>query len=87
MIKCTEPIWLRSRRQGDVLHLAGGSRSLKRLMIDRKIPAPQRDRIPVLADGQGVLAVLGLGMDRERAAEPGEPALLIKIVCEERETT
>ena len=87
MIKCTEPIWLRGRRQGDVLRLAGGSRSLKRLMIDRKIPAPQRDRIPVLADGQGVLAVLGLGMDRERAAEPGEPALLIKIVCEERETT
>ena len=87
MINCTEPIWLRSRRQGDVLRLTGGSRSLKRLMIDRKIPAPQRDRVPVLADSQGVLAVCGLGMDRERAARPGDAALLIKLVFEERETT
>ena len=83
MINDTEPIFLRSRQTHDVLQLPGGSRSLKRLMIDRKIPAPQRSRIPVLADGQGVLAVYNLGIDRARAAQAGEPTLLVKLIGKE----
>jgi len=87
MINHTDPIWLRSRQPADHLRLPGGSRSLKRLMIDRKIPADQRHRIPVLADTQGVLAVYNLGADRERSAHLGEKALLVKIIVEERERT
>ena len=68
---------LRPRQSGDTLRLPGGSRSLKRLMIDRHIPAQERGQIPVLADEAGVLGVLGLGANLDRAARAGEPALKI----------
>ena len=33
-----------------------------------------RERVPVLADGAGVLAVAGFGADQSRLAQPGQPA-------------
>lgn len=51
---------LRFRREGDYLELPGGGRkTLRRYMIDEKIPALERGRIPVLADGSHVLWVVG----------------------------
>lgn len=61
---------LRSRRAGDTITLSGGTRSLKKLLIDKKIPAAQRDRIPVIADEAGIVAVVGIGPDRDRCKEP-----------------
>ena len=53
---------VRPRRMGDELTLPGRPRrSLKKLFIDQKIPRRLRDRIPVLADEDGVLAVAGFG--------------------------
>lgn len=74
-------VWVRPRQIGDSLRLPGGSRSLKRLMIDRKIPAVQRNRMPVLADENGVLAVPGLAADLLRQATPGTetPCIIIQI--------
>ncbi len=57
---------IRSRRTGDTLRLPGGTKSLKKLLIDRKIPAHVRNQIPVLADELGVLAVYGIGVNRDR---------------------
>ncbi len=57
---------LRSRKSGDEMRLSGGTKSLKKLFIDRKIPASQRPLIPVLADEQGVLAVYGIGVNLNR---------------------
>ena len=54
---------VRSRRSGDTMRLPGGTRSLKKMYIDRKIPASQRAAVPVLADDRGVLAVFGIGTD------------------------
>lgn len=59
-------VWLRSRQTGDSIHLSGGSKTLKKLFIDRKIPASQRSLVPVLTDGEGVLAVYGIGADQKR---------------------
>ena len=59
---------LRSRCSGDTLRLPGGTKSLKKLLIDRKIPAQARDSIPVLADDAGVLGVYGIGVNGHRAA-------------------
>ena len=53
------PIVLRSKRKGDVIHLSGGTTSVKDLLIEMKVPAAERDRIPILSDRGGVLAVLG----------------------------
>lgn len=61
---------LRSRAEGDAIQLHGGTKTLKKLFIDRKIPAHQRDRIPVLADEVGVVAVMGIGPNLERMENP-----------------
>ena len=60
------PVWLRSRMQGDEMRLPGGTKSLKKIFIDRKIPASQRACVPVLADDAGVLAVCGIGANQNR---------------------
>lgn len=62
-------LWLRSRREGDSIRLSGGTKSLKKLFIDRKIPRSQRSAIPVLADEMGVLAVYTVGINRDRIAD------------------
>ena len=74
---CEHEIRIRGRRSGDRLRLSGGSKSLKALMIDRKLPAALRPAVPVLTlDGQPV-AVFGVGADPACLAVPGEDALVI----------
>ena len=51
---------IRFRKNGDYLTLSGGGKKkLRRFMIDEKIPENERDRIPILADGDHVLWVVG----------------------------
>lgn len=71
-------IRLRTRRSGDTIRTSGGTKSLKKLFIDRKIPAAERDGIPVLADDGGILAVYSLGVHQDRAAN-ALPAVTITI--------
>ena len=59
-------VYLRPRRSGDEMRLSGGTKSLKKLFIDRKIPASDRPTIPVLADDKGVLGVPGIGPSTDR---------------------
>jgi len=75
-------VWIRPRQTGDRLRLSGGSRTLKRLMIDRRIPVAQRDRMPVLADDNGVLAVPGLATDLPRQALSGTETPCVRIRIE-----
>ena len=63
------PIVLRSRREGDSLRLHGGTKSLKKLFIDSKIPAAQRAAIPVIADDASVLGVYGFGANLDRVGQ------------------
>ena len=57
---------VRSRESGDVIRLSGGSKSLKKLFIDRKIPADRRGFVPVVVDSVGVLAVGGFAVATDR---------------------
>ena len=61
---------LRGRREGDTIRLPGGTKTLKKLFIDKKIPSDQRDRIPVIADDTGVVWVMGIGPDQDRLSDP-----------------
>ena len=71
-------LYLRSRQTGDTIRLSGGSRSLKKLFIDRKIPASRRDAIPVLCDDIGVLGVYSIGVNLNRAAD-SLPAVTVRF--------
>lgn len=75
---------LRSRQSGDRLRLPGGSKDLKKLFIDKKIPAHQRSGIPVLADDAGVLGVYSIGVNLDRAAHQ-KPAVRVTITKERSE--
>lgn len=78
------PLVARPRQPGDQISLPGGTKSLKALFIDRKIPAGLRSAIPVLSDGRGVAAVYSIGPDQSRLSIPGEKALRISIYKTER---
>lgn len=71
-------LFLRSRESGDAIRLPGGTKSLKKLFIDRKIPAHQRSRIPVICDETGILAVGGIGVNLDRSAG-ALPAICIHL--------
>jgi len=74
-------IAVRPRREGDFIKLSGrnGTKTLKKLFIERRIPARKRALIPVVADDAGVLAVYGLGAGDRAAPEPGDHAILIEF--------
>ncbi len=71
-------IVVRSRLPGDRIRLSGGTKSLKKLFIDRKIPASERLRIPVIADDAGVLGAWGIGADQDRIPK-ALPAVTIRF--------
>ncbi|MGL5695045.1 MAG: tRNA lysidine(34) synthetase TilS [Peptostreptococcaceae bacterium] len=50
-------IVVRNRRSGDKIKLSGGSKKIKDLLIDIKVPKEDRSKIPVIADEQGILSV------------------------------
>lgn len=77
-VNAVAPVVLRSRQAGDSMRLNAGTCTLKKLFIDRKIPAHQRPRVPVLADEQGVLGVWGIGANVDRLAKE-LPAVQIRL--------
>ena len=84
-IEQTPRITIRPRQAHDVMRTAGGTKTLKKLLIDRKVPAARRALMPVAADASGVLGVYGIGVDLGRAAAPGERAVIITIEETEKE--
>lgn len=62
---------LRPRQAGDTMRLSGGTKSLKKILIDRKIPANERAQLPVLADDAGVVALCGIGAHLDRITDGG----------------
>ena len=75
---------VRPRQEGDKITLGRRpEKAVKKLMIEGRVPAGRRDRVPVLALGELVAAVGGFGPGRECLAEPGRPALHIILKAEE----
>lgn len=89
-VKCdtigsTTQILFRPRRTHDEMRVSGGRKTLKKLMIDRKIPLDRRSLLPVAADAHGILGVYGIGVNLDRAAAPGDRAVIIRIEELEKE--
>ena len=75
---------IRSRREGDKADIHGGTKTLKKLFIEEKIPAEKRNSVAVISDDEGVLWIEGLGAEkRARTSEKTTKIAAIKI-CREK---
>lgn len=74
-------ITVRPRREGDEVDSAGGgvTKRVKKRMIEAKIPRGDRERIPVIADEAGVLAVYGLCRSGRALAREGEDVTILRF--------
>ncbi len=78
-LKPTGPLTLRARQTGDRLHPPFRTgKSVKKWMIELAVPRYQREAVPVLACGERVLAVAGLGPQQGALAAPGENAIYVR---------
>ena len=80
----TLELCVRGRRPGDRLTLSGGTKPLKALMIDRKIPARLRNAVPVLTAAGKPIAVFGVGANPAWLARDGEEAVVIELISDNR---
>ncbi len=64
----TGNLWIRTPRTGDrfAKNKNSGTKLLSRLLADRKVPADQRKQLPVVADAQGLVWVMGIGANAMR---------------------
>ncbi len=70
----------RSRTEGDKADIHGGTKTLKKLFIEEKIPAEERNSVAIIADDEGVLWAEGLGSARRaRLSEKTVSVAVIKI--------
>lgn len=71
---------IRARQSGDQLTLAGRpTKSVKKWLIDEKIPRFRRDQLPVLVREEQVVAVAGLGPSADCLPSPGTKAWHITV--------
>ena len=79
-VECLGNLIVRGRQSGDTIRLPGGTKSLKKLFIDRKIPAARRNTLPVICDERGILGVYEIGVNMDRAAGSlSEAAIRVEI--------
>lgn len=59
--KIKNAVQLRTRREGDYMQIdaKGGTKKLKSIFVDKKIPQKDRNCIPLLADGNHIMWILG----------------------------
>ncbi|BCN28987.1 tRNA lysidine(34) synthetase TilS [Anaeromicropila herbilytica] len=73
---------LRTRREGDFLQIdqKGSRKKIKSLFIDKKVPRELRDRIPLLADGDHIMWILGDRISEAyKVNEQTEKILIVKV--------
>lgn len=79
--RALEGACLRTRQAGDRIHPLGasGSQLLSDYLINRKIPQPLRDALPLVAKNDRILWVVGVGIGQEAAVCPGDEALRLQF--------
>lgn len=77
-------VCLRNRKAGDVMMLPGteGHKKVKKLLIDRKIPKQQRDKLPLLAVENHVLLIPHIAKDKHVIKPDLSKEKTIKITLE-----
>ncbi len=70
-------IFMRLKEAGDRIRMGGMSKSLKKLMCDKKIPLSLRGRLPVICDDSGIVAVPMIGVSDNHRINPDD----VSSVC------
>jgi tRNA(Ile)-lysidine synthase len=79
-------IQVRRRRSGDYFFADGGHKKLKKYFIDEKIPRQERDQIPLLAEEDHILWIVGHRIsDGCKVSERTEMLLKVQITEEEED--
>lgn len=88
MDKITLPLWIRSRREGDRFEPVGmtGSKTIKKYLIDKKIPARERNQVALLTSGQQIYAVLGHRIAKAAAVDENTERILVIKGCLDAKT-
>ena len=73
------PLLVRSRRSGDTFRPLGsaGEAKLKSYLIDRKVPRPVRERVPLVVSGSRIAWVVGFQIDDRYKVTPGTRRILV----------
>jgi tRNA(Ile)-lysidine synthase len=73
------PLRVRSRRAGDAFMPLGstGESKLKAYLIDRKVPRPARERIPLVLAGHRIAWVVGFQIDDRYKVTAGTRRILV----------
>ncbi len=76
--KVSFPLMVRSFQAGDRFHPLGapGRKKVGDFFTDQKIPLAQRNRIPILTDREGIIAILGMRPDQRAAITPSTRRIL-----------
>lgn len=76
--KISGDILVRQRRNGDRIRPLGmdGSKKVKDLFIDNKIPREEREKIPIFADEKGIIWIPGNAVSREYKVEKDSSRVL-----------
>jgi tRNA(Ile)-lysidine synthase len=78
------PLALRSWRPGDRIRLVYGSKKLKKVFLEARIGRGDRDRVPILCDGEGrVLWVAGVARSSE--AQPAQDGEVFTVTVKDGE--
>lgn len=75
------PLTVRSRREGDGISLTFGTKTVKKYLIEQKIPKDLRDNIPIVCNNKEILAVGDL-CAAHRPQREGGP---YRLICRRKE--
>lgn len=74
------PLLIRARAAGDRVRTTGGSKTLKKLLIERRVPRSQRARLPVLTDATGTVVWFAGGDAPSQPLDPSDDDALILTI-------
>jgi tRNA(Ile)-lysidine synthase len=74
------PLTVRARRPGDRIRLSAGTKEVKKLFLERRLPASRRGRTPLVVDARGeVLWIPSIARAHRAPGSPGTDTLGIAL--------
>ncbi|MBQ7375726.1 MAG: tRNA lysidine(34) synthetase TilS, partial [Clostridia bacterium] len=74
-------LFARPRRAGDSLRIRGMTKSLKKLLCEKKIDLELRARLPIICDSEGVVAVPFVALRDGMKADPSSDSAVAINIC------